>query len=114
MRVTFLPGLALLIVLLSSAPAPSQAAKYKELIVGKWDIGMSTIFEYRQDGTMKMTLKKTVEINGKYKFISDDTIEVEITVGDKTRSNRLKIAIKDDTMTTTDPDGKQNILTRVK
>lgn len=89
------------------------APKNAELIVGKWDIGMNTIMEYKKDGGFVMTIGAVV-INGKYKFISDDTIEVEITLGDKTKSNKLKIAIKDDKMTTTDPDGKMNTLTRVK
>ncbi len=89
------------------------APKNAELIVGKWDIGMNTIMEYKKDGGFVMTVG-TVAINGKYKFISDDTIEVEISVGDKTKSNKLKVAFKDDEMTTTDPDGKMNKLKRVK
>jgi uncharacterized protein (TIGR03066 family) len=113
MRVASLPGLALFLLVLSSAPGTAQANKNKELIVGKWDIGMSTVFEYRKDGTMLMTIGK-VEVPGKYKFVNDDTIEVEITLMGKTRSNRLKVVIKEDEMTTTDPDGKSNKLTRIK
>jgi uncharacterized protein (TIGR03066 family) len=102
-----------LVVLTNGPPAVAQGGKNKELIVGKWDIGMETIIEYRKDGTMTMTIRK-VEINGKYKFVEDDTIEVEITFMDKTKKNRLKVAFKDDEMTTTDPDGKTNRLKRVK
>ena len=89
------------------------APKNAELIVGKWDIGMNTIMEYKKDGGFVMTVG-TVVVNGKYKFISDDTIEVEVTVGDKTKSNKLKVAFKDDEMTTTDPEGKMNKLKRIK
>ena len=95
------------------AASLNTAPKNAELIVGKWDIGMNTIIEYKKDGTFVMTVG-TLAVNGKYKFITDDTIEVELTVGDKTKSNRLKVAFKDDEMTTTDPDGKTNKLKRVK
>ena len=100
-------------VLLLVVGALNAAPKNAELIVGKWDIGMNTIMEYKKDGTFVMTVG-TLVVNGKYKFISDDTIEVEITVGDKTKSNKLKVAFKDDEMTTTDPEGKMNKLKRVK
>src|SRR5262249_42745690 len=105
--------LVFLVILVYAAPTVAQGGKNKDLIVGKWDIGMETIIEYRKDGTMTMTIRK-VEINGKYKFVEDDTIEVEITFNDKTKKNRLKVAFKDDQMTTTDPDGKTNNLKRVK
>jgi uncharacterized protein (TIGR03066 family) len=104
-----LVGAMLLVAVGSVVAAPKNA----ELIVGKWDIGMNTIMEYKKDGGFVMTVR-TKAINGKYKFLTDDTIEVEITVGDKIGISKLKIAIKDDEMTTTDPDGKMNKLTRVK
>jgi len=103
---------ALVLVLLLAGRA-AAAPKNAELIVGKWDIGMNTVFEYKKDGTFVMTIG-TVALNGKYKFIDDNTMEVEITVGDKTKKNRLKVAIQGDEMTTTDPEGKSNKLTRIK
>jgi uncharacterized protein (TIGR03066 family) len=104
---------ALVVSLFLVAGSSIAAPKNAELIVGKWDIGMNTIMEYKKDGGFVMTVGNVV-INGKYKFISDDTIDIEIMVGDKAKSNKLKIAIKDDEMTTTDPDGKMNKLKRVK
>jgi uncharacterized protein (TIGR03066 family) len=113
-KTTMLPVLLVAALLASSStPVPGQEKKNSELIVGKWDIGMNTIFEYRKDGTMLMTIGK-VEVPGKYKFINNDTMEVEITFMGKTKSNRLKVVIKGDEMTTTDPEGKSNKLTRVK
>jgi uncharacterized protein (TIGR03066 family) len=102
-----------LVVLLGLAAAVSAAPKNQELIVGKWDPGMSTIFDYKKDGTFTMTIG-TVVINGKYKFLSDDVMEVAITFNEKTKTNKLKVAIKDDEMTTTDPEGKSTTLKRVK
>jgi uncharacterized protein (TIGR03066 family) len=113
MRAVSLLCLPLLVLFLMPAPAASQANKNQALIVGKWDIGMNTVFDYRKDGTMLMTIGN-IEIPGKYKFVSNDTIEVTITVMGKTKSNRLKVVIKGDEMTTTDPEGKSNKLTRIK
>ncbi|OAI51356.1 hypothetical protein AYO44_00675 [Planctomycetaceae bacterium SCGC AG-212-F19] len=113
MRITGMLATACLLLLVSSPIKSAQTGKAKDLIVGKWDIGMNTVFEYKKDGTFVMTVG-TVAINGKYTFVSDDTMEVEITVGDKTRKNRLKVVIKDNEMTTTDPEGKSNKLTRIK
>ena len=113
MRAVSVFCLPLVVLLLMGAPVASQANKNQELIVGKWDIGMNTVFDYRKDGTMLMTIGN-VEIPGKYKFVSNDTIEVTITVMGKTKSNRLKVVIKGDEMTTTDPEGKSNKLTRIK
>jgi len=101
----------LLVLLLACAAV--AAPKNAELIVGKWDIGMDTVMVYRKDGTLSMVIG-TIVVNGKYKFISDDTMEVEITLGDKTKKNQLKVAIQGDELTTTEANGKTNKLKRIK
>lgn len=102
-----------LFVLLLLAAGAAAAPKNAELIVGKWDIGMETVMEYRKDGTLSMVIGKIV-VNGRYKFINDDTMEVEITLGDQTKKNQLKVSIKDDELTTTEANGKSNKLKRIK
>src|SRR5271156_3246443 len=86
MRAAILTAFACFVLLWNSGPAPSQAAKNKELLVGKWDIGMETTIEYKKDGSLVMKIRDAT-INGKYTFVDNETIEVEITVGDKTKKN---------------------------
>lgn len=102
-----------LFVLLLLATAAVAAPKNAELIVGKWDLGMNTVMEYRKDGALLMTIGSAV-ISGKYRFIDDDTIEVVITLGDQNKKNQLKVAIKDDELTTTEANGRSNKLKRIK
>ena len=109
-----LVGMSAVVFLLVFCTAPGSAApKNTDLIVGKWDPGMNAVIEYKKDGTMSISVGKD-KIDGKYKFLDEDTIEIELPGKNGPRTNKLKVAIKDDELTTTDPDGKTTRLKRVK
>lgn len=111
MRHTFLALLGFLLVFLAGC----GSSKPKDLIVGKWEAqadeakkmgGM--VVDFRPDSAMTMKMGK-VSIDGKYKFVDDATVEVEMEMFGKKDSKKYKVEIVKDEMTTTELDGKKEV-----
>ena len=84
-------GLALALAGLACAdPKPQEA------IVGKWEPqdskGKVTI-EFFKGGKLKVTDGEKV-IEGTYKFVSEDTVEVTLTFGTDTKTEKLKVDLR--------------------
>jgi len=67
-------------------------SKPKDLIIGKWNAAdekeVFQGYDFNKDGAMTMTLNdkdKTV-VSGKYKFIDQDTIDMEMQVPDEVKT----------------------------
>jgi uncharacterized protein (TIGR03066 family) len=92
----------------------------KKAILGKWAPveQKAAVLEFRADGTLELSVNlgsgAPIKVAGTYKWVDGETIEVKVTVGKETQTDRAKIAIDGDTMTTTDSKGKAEKLTRVK
>jgi uncharacterized protein (TIGR03066 family) len=92
--------------------------KPQEAIVGKWEPqdekakGKATI-EFIKGGKLKVTRGEMV-IEGTYKFVSEDTVEVMLTFGTDTKTEKLKVKVGDKEMETTDAGGKTEKFTRLK
>jgi len=121
MRIAYLAGvLGLLALSLPAAPAPDKADKPKDLIVGKWmpDKDKDNVtLEFAKDG--KLVVKqgdgdKKVEISGTYKFVKDDTMDVELDFMGKKMKETLTVTVAKDELTTVDSKGKKETFKRVK
>jgi uncharacterized protein (TIGR03066 family) len=104
--------------LLVGLTSTTAADKPKDLIVGKWQMpDRPTVFEFTKAGAVKITSKekKDVELTGKYRFISDDTVEVTIDYDGKPETDTFQIVeISKDAMTTVDKSKARETLRRVK
>ncbi len=96
-------GLILCAGLVSIAQAQD---KPKDLIVGKWESGGADkgVIEFTKDGKLKITVRET-SADGTYKFIDEKMekmIEVTVSLGGQTLTEKLTIAVTKDELTTTD------------
>lgn len=105
------------------------ASKPKDQIVGKWEsteeADKGNTMEFKADGTVAFVAKmgdKSMTMPGKYKFLEDELMEVEIENplaalvpgSPKTMSQKIKIKVDKDSLTTTDEKGKVEKAKRVK
>jgi uncharacterized protein (TIGR03066 family) len=112
-RILFL--VALTLFLLVPAPVIAQE-KPKDLILGKWNPAQKDegpVLEFLKDGKFKVTFQQ-VSFEGMYKFIDDNTMDVEITAQGKTQKDKIKVEVTKDSLTTTDSTGKPEKFTRAK
>jgi uncharacterized protein (TIGR03066 family) len=113
MRVARLAVMASLVVILAASLSPLRAAdKPKDLIVGKWkptkEKDKDSVLDFQKDGKLKITLNAELSIDGSYKFLDDDTMEVELTFKGKTDTIKMKVKVtKDELITTQDKNGKK-------
>jgi len=107
-------------LLLTAGSALRAADKNKDLIVGKWEAernGAKIVVEFTKDGDMKMKVEKggqTFDAAGKYKFIDDDNVELEMTAQGQTKKDKNKVAVTKDELTFTNAQGKEEKFKRVK
>jgi uncharacterized protein (TIGR03066 family) len=109
-------GLAGLVVFLLAAGAP----KPKDLIVGKWtskqkimDKEIEATVEFTKDGGLKMSFGG-INLDGQYKFLDDDNIEMEMTFNGQTKKQKIKVEVTKDKLTTTSEKGMKDEFTRAK
>ena len=79
-----------------------QVGKARELVIGKWSPGKDedkTTIEFTKDGKIKI-LGGQIAIDGKYKFIDDSTMQVDMSFGGEEKSVRLKFTVTQDELTT--------------
>ncbi len=76
-------------------------AKAKDQIVGKWEATSGDIkgalIEFTKDGVVKVVFEQggqKINLEGKYKFTDEKTIEVEIKVQDQTMKEKNKVEFK--------------------
>jgi uncharacterized protein (TIGR03066 family) len=92
--------------------------KASEAIVGKWEPqdpnakGKATL-EFLKDGKMKIAFGD-IMIDGTYKFVSDDTMEVKMTFGGETKTEKIKVKVSDKEMEFTPSNGKTEKFSRLK
>lgn len=106
------------VVLLAAGLAPVHAAdKAQDLIVGKWqptsEEGKEVTVEFVNDGILKV-VARGMTIEGKYKFLDDDTVEVELTFMGETKKSKIRVKVTKDELITTDESKKEDKFTRVK
>jgi uncharacterized protein (TIGR03066 family) len=119
MRSTLLSCAALFLL---TGFAPLLAAdKPKDLIMGKWEKEQDkqkVTLEFAKDGILKVHLAgndgTNIDVNGKYTFVDDDNMEVEVTYMGETKKEKVKVAVTKEELTTTDGSGKKETFKRVK
>jgi uncharacterized protein (TIGR03066 family) len=100
--------------------ASACSSKPKDQIIGKWsgkDGETDLTMEFNKDGTMKTEVKGGLvsgSVSGKYKFVDDNTIEMEVDVGDQKQTKKARVTIEKDKMTLTDDKDKKLEYTRAK
>ena len=113
---------ALAIVLLIGPAAVLAADKPKDLIVGKWEPlsenGKGFVAEFTKDGKVVITGKKDgqdLKVEGTYKFLSDDEMELNLEFMGEKKTEKLKITkIDKDEMVTSDSTQKEEKFKRLK
>lgn len=126
MRIPYLAALLSLLALglfLSSARAEDKKKeedKAKDLIVGKWELKKdkdTVLMEFTKDGKLTVKMKMgddEIKMDGKYEFTDADHVKVELTAGDKKHTEKLKVKVTKDELTTTDEKDKSDTFKRVK
>lgn len=101
---------------------PNTAAaqgKASELIVGKWKAEDSKVkdapqvAQFNKDGTMSMAVGGALlSVEGKYKFVGADTVELTIDFQGMKSSSKIKVEVTKDTLVTTGTtlDGKAEVI----
>jgi len=110
--------LAVGVVLCIAVGTPLVAAdKPKDLIVGKWEPtekkDQTPVIEFTKDGKVKISIQQ-LKIEGTYKFLDDNNMEVETTFMGQTKKEKMKVEVTKDELTTTDPKGEIEKFKRVK
>jgi uncharacterized protein (TIGR03066 family) len=126
MRTAYLAsGLSVLALALLLAPARAEekkADKPQDLIVGKWvpakesDKEKGTV-EFTKDGKVILKLMegdKKIDINGTYKFITDDKVEVELDFMGEKKKETLKVKVTKDELTSVDEKDREEKFKRAK
>jgi uncharacterized protein (TIGR03066 family) len=119
MRKLFGFGVGLLVVCTLSGCGGSS--KRQAMIIGEWDVkqtfGTREIMgkvEFRKDGSMT-TQALGMSMESKYKFIDDNNVEIEMSVGGKKMTEKNKIeTITNKQMILVDPRGGKALFTRVR
>ena len=118
MRVRSLAVLAVL-ALLALTVAPAFAADTtKDLIVGKWqpldEKGAKAVLEFTKEGKVKISSDQ-FNLEGTYKFVKDDQVEVALKFGDMEQKVKLNVKVtKDELSTKEDGKDKEEKFKRVK
>jgi hypothetical protein len=98
------------------------SSKPQDLIIGKWkakkQVGpqkkeIEGTVEFQKDSTLKIAAEGH-EISGKYVFVDDNTIEVEMTLLGMTKKDKSKVSVTKDTLTVTDSKGEATTYMRDK
>jgi uncharacterized protein (TIGR03066 family) len=110
---------AALLLLAGSTPLLA-ADKPKDLILGKWEMSRDkhkVSLEFVKDNVLKVRLTtddKNIDVEGKYTFVDDDNIEVELVYMGETKKEKLKVVVTKEELTTTDGAGKKETFKRTK
>ncbi len=100
----------------SSAPGGKEgaAAKPKDMVVGTWEAvdakdGKGGKITYTKEGGLIVEMPGAPKMEGKYKFLEDELMEVEIMPPPETKlpamKQKMKMKVGKDEMTTTDEKG---------
>jgi len=118
---------ALSLFVLVSAVAAQETAKSsnKELIVGKWRaevpqdapkeaVELTPVVEFKKDGGLVIEIGKLLKLEGKYRFLNESDLELEIEVMGKKDAKKIKVEVTKDTLSTTDEKGKVEKMKRIQ
>ncbi|MBI1917717.1 MAG: hypothetical protein HYS12_23725 [Planctomycetes bacterium] len=102
-------------------PTKDDAAK---LLIGKWetkqkirDKEATAILEFTKDGKLNMKLTAQdldLTLTGSYKLLDEKTLELTVTVMDKTRTEKQKFKVSKDTLELIDKEDKSQKFNRTK
>lgn len=112
------PLLSVLTVLLLAALACGGSGRPgpEDSIVGKWqrEDGKETI-EFFDDGRVIINiLSLDITWTGKFKFVDEDTLQIDVAVLDETVSSVFDFSLAEDALTLTSEDGISATYERVK
>ena len=89
----------------------------KKKIVGKWTGVENGSVEYFRDGTIKMTgpglAGEIMTIPGKYTFLDENTLKLDMNVFEKTISQVCHVKIENDILIVIDEEGKRTTSSRI-
>jgi uncharacterized protein (TIGR03066 family) len=80
-----------------------QVGGSRKLVVGKWSPSKDddkTTIEFTKDGKIKISGAQNISIDGKYKFIDDSTLQVDMSYSGEEKSIKLKFTVTQDELTT--------------
>lgn len=111
-------GLAIVVVALAGLASSLFAQqKLEKLIIGKWqpvdEDKIKIIVEFTREGRLLVQVEDK-QVKGTYRVLNDDEVEVSLQIEDKTVSEKLRVTINSDQMTTVDSKGKKDIFRRIK
>ncbi len=126
-RVALLAGLFLVTALAQADVAPAKA---KDLIIGTWEttVGKGPVqredcdgtvapnkgaVEFTKDGKLNITAGP-ITVDGTYKFTDDTNLEITIDFMGARQTEKIKIAVTKNVLTTTDSKGMTEKFKRVK
>jgi len=86
-------------------PPASPLAGIREQLVGKWEgqvKGGSGTLEFHPDGSLTLVMEGGAPIKGNYRVLDNQTVEVRLDVGGQVMTQKLRIEVDKDRLTTTD------------
>jgi uncharacterized protein (TIGR03066 family) len=111
------------LALLALAPSALWAADTKkpaELIVGKWegtrkigDRDVKMTVQFKKDGMLEVALGESV-LKGTWKLLPDGMLQLSLTRGADTVTNKVKVAVSESELDLTDSAGKTDKFKRAK
>ena len=108
-------------LLLAAGSAFAQNQDAQKLLVGKWettqkvgDKDIKVVVEFDKIGKATVTIRD-VSLSGKYKFLSDGKLEVELTLKDGTsRKTTHEVKVTADSLELKDMNGRVDKFKRAK
>src|SRR5215831_2517482 len=100
--------------------ARADKVDLKKSLVGKWQPAeeKSVTIEFKADGKLEVKASAgsgtPMTLAGSYKWVDAETIEIKVAMGSDAKTEKVKIAIDGDKLTTTDEKKKVEKFTRVK
>jgi uncharacterized protein (TIGR03066 family) len=92
-------------------PAEQVASGHRALIIGKWSPAESkdkATIEFTKDMKLKIAGDQ-ISLDGSYRFIDDNTIEVKISFQGMEKAIQLKITVNDNELTTQEVEGEKKM-----
>jgi uncharacterized protein (TIGR03066 family) len=106
-------------------PTPARADRPAELLIGKWtgkqkskDVEVETTYDFARGGTLTAEVKvpgqaEPITVRGAYRILDAATMEITITINDRTMTDRGAFKVTDDTLTLIGARGATTSLKRV-
>ncbi|MCS7016627.1 MAG: hypothetical protein NZM42_10990 [Gemmatales bacterium] len=107
----------LIVVLALVVPEVNGQGKLTQDLAGKWqpvdEDKLKIVVEFTRNGLLRIVIDER-QIEGTYRVISDNEIEVSLTLEDKKLTEKLSVSINGDQMVTVDSKGKKDVFRRIQ